>query len=757
MAPVIDVTTLDTLGLWVLGFDRELCPVLWNDVAAQESGYSAQQILTGTALWGQLFPEELRARAEAILTGAVARHEQEVTHLLADGQGCTVSWRAGLWPDAEPGPGLLFIGHDVTAQRQKLERAHNEASRYRSLIDASPDAITIYDLQGNLIAANREAARHYGLDSGEEFVARVKTIFGLLDDAGRAQAAANFSHTLEHGVSQRNEYCVLLPDGRKMDAEINSAPVNSPDGTPTAFISIVRDVTERKRMERALRESEHSLRTLFDSLPQLIAHVDRSLRYRFANRAHEGPLGFPAADLVGHPVSDVLGQAMADFQLHIDRALAGEIVHFEQSSTFNGAPWTVLGVMVPDSDDHEHCGLYVVFTDVSELREATAERERLQAQLQQAMKMEAIGRLAGGVAHDFNNLLTGIMGNVHLARLDLVSGDPIAQNLEEIQQAADSAAALTGQLLAFSRKQIIEPRVVNLNDLIERMHRMLHRMIGEDIQLETITPPGIWSVKVDPGQLEQVVVNLAVNARDAMPAGGRLVVETANTELDPDYCRRHSYVQPGEYVMLAISDTGTGIAHEVLPHLFEPFFTTKPKGVGTGLGLATIYGAVKQAGGSIEVYSEVDRGTTFKIYLPRTAGAPTALHRPAWTNLPGGGETILLVEDSRVVRDPTHRLLQQLGYRLLTAESGDQALQLLAEFGEPVNLLITDVVMPGMNGRELATEVTRRHPETAVLYTSGYTENIIVHHGVLEDGLQFLGKPYSFRALATRIRQILDP
>ena len=324
-------------------------------------------------------------------------------------------------------------------------------------------------------------------------------------------------------------------------------------------------------------------------------------------------------------------------------------------------------------------------------------------------------------------------------------------------RAAESASSLTRQLLAFSRKQLIEPRVLDLNELTASLHKMLVRLIGENIELKTVQSKKLGATKIDPGQFEQILVNLAVNARDAMPDGGKLVIETANVELDEEYCRVHSYAQVGSYVLLAVSDTGCGIPEDVKSHLFEPFFTTKPKGHGTGLGLATIYGAVRQAGGFVEVYSEVGKGTAFKIYLPRVAEKPEKLNQELHAlEVQGGSETVLLVEDEKIVRDLALRILKRLGYHVIHASDGGKAFMLAESYTERIDLLMTDVVMPGMNGRQLAERLSKIHPEMKVLYTSGYTENAIAHHGIIDEGLNFIGKPYALQVLAPKIRDVLD-
>ncbi len=398
-----------------------------------------------------------------------------------------------------------------------------------------------------------------------------------------------------------------------------------------------------------------------------------------------------------------------------------------------------------------------IWRDITDYKRAEAEKEKLQAQLLQAMKMEAVGRLAGGVAHDFNNLLTVITGYSELLLQRIGKESPMHGEVEEIRRAGERASSLTQQLLAFSRKQIIEPKVLHLDNLVAEMHRMLTRLIGEDVALRTASGKSLGSVKVDPGQFQQILVNLVVNARDAMPGSGTIVIETADVELDPGYCALHPYVKPGRFVMLAVSDTGKGMSEEVKAHMFEPFFTTKGKGSGTGLGLATTYGIVKQAGGSIEAYSEEGIGTTFKIYLPRVeeeAAKPGSDVRLA--ELPAGTETVLIVEDEGILRNLCVRILERLGYGVLQAREGTEAISVAKGYGDRIDLLLTDVVMPGMNGSELATQLVLRNPGMKVLFTSGYTEEVISHHGVLAEGVSFLGKPYTPSALARKVREVID-
>jgi signal transduction histidine kinase len=400
-------------------------------------------------------------------------------------------------------------------------------------------------------------------------------------------------------------------------------------------------------------------------------------------------------------------------------------------------------------------------------KRSVAEKERTDAlealhntekQLVQSQKLEAVGRLAGGISHDFNNLLTVILGYSDIMKRNLREGDPLRRNVDEITRASERAASLTRQLLAFSRKQVMQPKVFDLNTVVSDLEKMLRRMIGEDIELRVTAETDLGNIKADPVQLEQVLMNLVVNARDAMPKGGKLSIETANVYLDESYSQDHVSVVPGHYVMLAISDTGCGMDEETRQRIFEPFFTTKEQGKGTGLGLSMVYGIVKQSGGNIWVYSEEGRGTTFKIYFPRVTAAAEEYRRAAHgLEVEGGSETILLVEDAEWVRTLARQVLESAGYRVLEAGNADAAIKLCDSInGDRIDLLLTDVVMPGMSGNDMSRILLAKHPGMPVLYMSGYTDDAIVQHGVLEAGINFLQKPFTPAALASKVREVLD-
>ena len=525
------------------------------------------------------------------------------------------------------------------------------------------------------------------------------------------------------------------------------------------MIGTIQDITERKQAEVALRESEERLRVILDSTDDGILAVDASGKTIFSNRRFLELWRIPEsfADtgddnamlvFVLEQLVDPGGFLRRVQWLYGTAEIHSDIILFKDGRLFERytMPMMVDGAVI---------GRLWSFRDITDRKQAEEEKEKLRTQLQQAMKMEAIGRLAGGVAHDFNNILTVIAGYCELLMQKVGKESPMLGELEQIKRAGDRAALMTQQLLAFSRKQIIEPKVMQLDRQVAEVLAMLARLIGEDIALQTITGKSLGSVKIDPGQFQQILMNLVVNARDAMPGGGKIVIETANVDLDEVYCALHPYVIPGRYVMLAVSDTGQGMSEEVQSHVFEPFFTTKERGSGTGLGLATTYGAVKQSGGYIEVESEVGKGTTFKIYLPRVEEEGKPVKDPRLVDLPGGEETVLLVEDEDTVRNLCSRTLGELGYQVMQARSGAEAVA-AAGRADRIDLLLTDVVMPGMSGKELATQLVLHHPEMKVLFMSGYTDNAIVHHGVLDEGVSFIGKPYTPSALARKVRQVIE-
>jgi two-component system cell cycle sensor histidine kinase/response regulator CckA len=451
------------------------------------------------------------------------------------------------------------------------------------------------------------------------------------------------------------------------------------------------------------------------------------------------------ASFVGQIQAALSGGTMRDFESAIRLSDGSERTLVWNAQRLMRATGTVEGVLL-------------IGNDITARRSAEKKRTELEDQLRQAQKMEAIGQLAGGVAHDFNNILSAILGYCDLMLLQLKKEDPLTQKVDQIVKCSTRAAGLTRQLLAFSRKQVLEPKILNLNQIVSNVETMLRRLIGENIEFTTALAPDLASVKADPGQIEQVIVNLAVNSRDAMTNGGKLTIETANVHFDDDYAGQHVASVPGNHVMIAVTDTGCGMDDATKSRIFEPFFTTKEKGKGTGLGLATVYGIVKQSGGNVWCYSEKDKGTTFKIYLPMVSEKATIadLRRKGAATPAYGSETILVAEDEDTIRELMHDMLSIAGYKVITAANGGEALLACRNFKDKIHLLVTDVVMPHMSGRELAQSLEELRPGLKILYTSGYTDDAIVHHGFLDEGTPFLQKPFDMDALTRKVREVLD-
>jgi two-component system, cell cycle sensor histidine kinase and response regulator CckA len=508
-----------------------------------------------------------------------------------------------------------------------------------------------------------------------------------------------------------------------------------------------------------VNQNEDRYRDYFENAKDAIYVHDLDGHYIMVNKAGEELIGYSREEILQMRVSDVvprsyldeiharLKKKLADHSLTIYEVEAirknGSRVPIEVSSRLiyeNGAPVAVQGSA----------------RDITERKRAEEALRASQFQLQQSQKLEAIGQLAGGVAHDFNNMLTAIIGYTDLSLRRVGLENPIRRNLEETKKAAERAASLVRQLLAFSRKQILEPKVLDLNDVVKDMEKMLTRLIGENIQLATRLEPDLGSVKADPSQVEQIIMNLVVNARDAMPRGGKVTIETANITFDDHTVLRHVSAKPGEYVMLAVSDTGSGMDRETQQRIFEPFFTTKDVGKGTGLGLSTVYGIVKQSGGYIWVYSEQGMGTMFKVYLPRMDDANEVTVEKQESIVLRGSETILLVEDEEVVRGLTKNILMQAGYNVLDAKGGEEAIRVCRAHNGPIDLLLTDVVMPEISGKEVADRLVELRPTIRVLYMSGYTDEAIVQHGVLDASVEFIQKPFTWFGLTRKVRDVLN-
>jgi len=661
---------------------------------------------------------------------------------------------------------LIFVSAQIAmaVERKRAEDAlRRQTDLLQQIVEHIPVMLVFLDSTGLIEWGNREWTRVLGFTMDD---ARSSDIFAeLYPDPAERQRVMD---SIGSPTNLWTDFRTRTRDGRVLDTTWANAPL-----AQGGWLAIGVDITERKQAERALRQSEERYRTFIAQSSEGVSRLEfkppvpvtlgedaqveamyDSATVAECNDAMARMYGFgEARELVGARLADLHDQ--------------GDPANREQMRGFIRAGYRLADSETRERDregkPHVFLNNVVGFVENGNLvrvwgtQRDVSDQRRLEEQFRQSQKMEAVGQLAGGIAHDFNNLLTAILGNTQLLLRDLPPGDAMRGDVEEIRKASERAAALTRQLLAYSRRQMLQPEILDLNVVVGEMDRMLRRLIGEHIALVTVPGPDLGRVRADPSQIEQVLVNLVVNARDAMPQGGRLTIETANVDLDESYVQDHLGASPGAYALLAVTDTGTGMDATVRAHLFEPFFTTKEVGQGTGLGLATVYGIVKQSGGYISVYTELGQGSSFKVYLPRVdrpAGSPPPTAPRSATAR--GSETVLVVEDDPAVLSLSCRALESEGYTILCASDGADALRLVERHGGEIHLLVTDVVMPGMSGRELAEQMAARRAGIRILYMSGYPGDAAVQHGALARGSAFLQKPFSPDGLARKVRETLD-
>src|SRR6266404_4165288 len=632
-------------------------------------------------------------------------------------------------------------------RRQLIEREE----LFHLISENAADMIAVVDLEGRRIFNSLSYQKILGY-SPEQL--QESSGFEQIhpDDRERVKNAAKEAR--ETGAGTVLEYRFRQNNGNWMVLESVASVIRNENGEPEKLVIVNRDITERKKVQEALVRSEASFRSLVEGAPHGIYRATTTGQFLQVNPALQRMLGYESAqELFKADLATQVFRNISDYQLMNESlANANELKDIElEWKRSDGEPIVVRcsGHRVDAKDGGP--GYFEVFA------EDVTEKRTLGRQLRMAQKMEAIGRLSGGIAHDFNNLLGVIIGYSGVLKKSLDKSQPTYEYAMEIEKAGQRAASLTRQLLASSRQQVLTPSVLSLNALVSDMEKMLPRLLGEDIEVSLSLEPELGNVKADQSQIEQVIMNLAVNARDAMPTGGKMQVQTSNVQLDLVYTWNHPGSKVGEYVLLAVTDTGMGMDAGTLTHIFEPFFTTKERGKGTGLGLATVYGIVKQSNGYISVESTPGKGTAFKMYLPRVEDQPVVA-KPEVVSPDSlrGSETILLVEDSGPLRELAKSFLKSAGFRVFSAESGEDALEVGNRFGGTFDLLLTDVVMPGMNGRILAEHLLPRHPGMRVLYMSGYTDGFIAGHGVLEPGTHLLHKPFTEEVLIRRVREILD-
>ena len=723
--------------------------VSWNASAERIFGYRAEEMV-GTPIV-RIIPLD-RRQEEGRILDQVRRGEHvehfETVRMRRDAAPIDVS--VAVSPVKNAGGqvvGASSVMRDITV-RLRAEETLRKLSR---AVEQSPASIVITGLLGNIEYVNPKFTRVTGYSS-EEVVGKNPRI--LKSGEAPPDFYRDLWSTITAGREWQGEFHNRKKNGELFWEFASISPVFDEKQKITHFIASKEDITERKRAAEELAKREVYFRSLIEHSLDIVAVIAPDGELRYVSPSGERILGYPAADLPGLNAFDLIhpdDRSLAEGKFRRSLETGTKFEQLEVRIRHRDGSWRTLSFIGrPLPPETGMRGLIINARDQTD-------RQQLEAQLRVSQKMEGIGRLAGGIAHDFNNLLTAILGYSELMEAQLPDDEDLRSSLREIHHAGERAAALTRQLLAFSRKQVLQPRLLDLNAVVSEVEKLLRRLIGEDVELVTQLDPALGNVKADPGQLEQVLINLAVNARDAMPEGGTLTIETANAVLDTGFAMANPGARSGEYAVLTVADTGIGMSDDVRSHAFEPFFTTKEQGKGTGLGLATAYGIVKQSDGYITVESEPGRGAAFRIYFPRAAGAAAASglgeHPPL---SPRGTETILLVEDETGVRRLSCTILESQGYTVLEAASGAEALEIARSHTGEIHLLATDVVMPGMSGRVLWDRLRALHPGPRVLFMSGYTDDAIARHGVLEPGIAFLQKPFTPFGLAQKVRDVLD-
>jgi len=661
---------------------------------------------------------------------------------------------------------MLELEKEVEARREAEDILRASERKYRLLADNTLDVIWAMNLDLEFTYVNPAIFKVTGHTPEEWLGSRLQE---HCDEANFTKIFDMVADEMAKGPDGAGvvlEAELLKKNGERIWVEVHGRVIYDDNRRPISLQGVARDITKRKESEKKLREA-------YDI-------INRSSSVAFTWKNQEAwPVEFVSENverLFGYTAEKFIkGEVKYIDCIHPEdrERVAKEVAEFSseaETTDFIHEPYRIIAkdgsekivrdwTFIVRDNDRRITHYQGIVEDITARKQAEEEQEKLQAQLLQAQKMESVGRLAGGVAHDFNNMLTVIIGNAELAQSRLKPDDPLYTTLDEILKAGRRSADLTRQLLAFARKQVIKPVVLDLNETVEGMLKMLRRLLGEDIDILWKPSAGLWPIRMDPAQVDQIMANLCVNARDAVVGQGRVIIETKNITFDDEYCDKHEGFHPGEFVMLAVSDDGVGMDRETLEKIFEPFFTTKKEGQGTGLGLSMIYGIVKQNEGFINVYSEPGRGTTFKIYLPRHEGVIRETRVQTVTEaMQGRGETVLLVEDESSILRLGQRILEKLGYKVLTADKPSEALQLARGHVDEneIALVLTDVIMPEMNGRELADRLRQIQPGIKCLFMSGYTANVIAHHGVIDEDVHFLEKPVSLLSVAKKVREVLD-
>ena len=733
---------------------------LYNRTGFELYGESNAKELSSKMVLSRIHPQDRhkvkKAAKESLAAGNIGG-EVEYRQQHADGtiRRMHDKWSVVRDPNAQP-VAIEGIVRDITQRRQAQYASRVSEEKYRKIFQYHSAVKLLVDPStGNIVEANEAAERYYGWSAAHLQKMRIQDINTLPSDRVEAE--------IEKVRSQKSNYFEFrhrLADGSIRDVEVYSNCIEI-DGKQLLH-SIIHDISERKKAQEKLRESEHKFRRVYEHTGVGIAQISLGFTIDHANKAYCRMLGYREDELVGKHLKDITVPEILEENLRLQtQLLHGEIHHYQMEKQFKHKDGhTVYGILDANTI-HDGSGKPLYFLgsvlDISELKKSEEKRQELQEQLNQKHKLESVGRLAGGVAHDFNNMLSVILGHAEMALEHVAENQPLYTNLKEIQQAAQHSADVTRKLLAFARKQPIAPKVLDLNETVYGMLQMLRRLIGEGIDLVWQPGKNLWPVRMDASQLDQILADLCVNARDAISGRGKITIETGNVTFDKDYSAAHADFVPGDFVLMAVSDDGCGMEKEILQNLFEPFFTTKDVDKGTGLGLATVYGIVRQNHGFVNVFSDPDQGTTFKLYFPRHETKSESIFEkdPVSLKTPGN-ETILLVEDEKAILEMTAKMIELLGYTVLPASTPGGAVRICREHGSEIHMLMTDVVMPDMNGRDLAEILLHLRPNIKRLFMSGYTADVIANHGVLEEGVHFIQKPFGMNDLATKLREVLD-
>jgi PAS domain S-box-containing protein len=730
--------------------------VFCNRAFAKMLGYSVEEMLA-------LSPKEIgaivhaddradmRERFHAWLAGEPAPSRFEHRGMKKDGTVCWLEAH-GTLIEYNRMPAIQATYIDLTDRKNAESALRASEERFRLIAETIDEIFWIIDLdKTEMVYLSPSHERITGYP--REYFYNAREAFRLTAHPDDREKVTSQLSCIKAGQPLDYEHRIIRPDKSIRHLWVRGFPVADRTGAIRSYVGITQDVTAWRAAEEELKQSREYLNQIINCIRDPIWVKDEQHKFVLVNDAFCAFSNLSREKVIGETDNGFVPKDVSNSLWEVDEAVFRTGIDSEVEENFtdgrgkNRALITKKALLTDQKGARQLVG---VVRDITE-------HKRLEAQFMQLQKMDAVGVLAGGVAHDFNNLLSVIKGYTEILIENLPKSDPMRTDLEQIEKAAQRAASLTSQLLAFSRKQILQPKVLKLNTVVTDMSVMLRRLIGEDIELIEVAQPDLGTISADPGQIQQIIMNIAVNARDAMPQGGRFTIETANIDLDESYCRRHPALKAGPHVMMALSDNGVGMDTATQSHIFEPFFTTKEKGKGTGLGLSTVYGIVNQSNGSISVYSEPGKGTTFKVYFPRLGG--TVIAAPAKIRsgeVIRGGETVLIAEDESSVRALIARVLRERGYTVLEAPDGMEALRVARDCSGNIDLIVTDVVMPKLSGTELVSQLETTKPGIKALYLSGYTDSSIVHHGLLGPKVAFLQKPFTIERLARKVREVID-